>query len=189
MNYQEKIKELLEKLHLKDGEIVAFPDFCVCYTKRKDLKIQWNKGFYDDRYGTSINVLDLNNPNDMQIVNKYRFAWTLFQSNEDFLIPLYDKVMEHIKIYQNKKPLKYKYWNYEGPLETSEEYKRATKYTYRCISNRNLCKIDGMKLNGDVSGLYGILMTDRMTTIDFSTGKERFIVRTCFEVSGTANAW
>lgn len=189
MNYEEKIKELVEKLHLNPGEIVAFPDFCVCYTKYKYLKIQWNRWFYDKLFGTSINKIDLNNPDDIKIAHRYRYAWTMFPADTDFKIPLYNKIMEYIETNKNKKPLRYKYWNYEGALDTAEQYKKATKYTYRRITNRNLCKIDGLKLNGDVSGLYGILMTCRHTTVDFETGDERFKVSTSFDVFGTANPW
>ena len=115
--------------------------------------------------------------------------WTMFPTVDDFKIELYEKVMEYIKTHKKVKPLRYKYWNYEGKIDTTEQYKKATKYTYRHITNRNLCKIDGLKLNGNVSGLYGILMTCRHTTVDFETGDERFKVSTSFDVLGTVNPW
>ena len=188
MDYKEKIKELVEKLHLNPGELASFPDFCVCYTKRKELKIHWNEGFYVGRYGTNITECDLNNPDDIKIANKYQFAWTMYPTENDFKILLYEKIMEYISAHKNTKPLKYKYWNYEGTVETEDDCKKALKYTYRHITNRNLCKIDGLKLNGNVRGLYGILTTERQARYVYNEGNERLIISTCFNVFGTVNS-
>lgn len=154
-----KIQALVDLLKLTPGTYKAFNDVCIVYTKYKRLKLHWKGCFYKNMHGQPVEHGDLPNDNGYDNIRlNYHCWWTMFPDEPDWIDELYNKVMAYVRSQTiDKKPLKYIYFN-PDPNALQNGHLRKS---YRHITNKNLCKIDGLHLRGNVNGLHGILMTTR----------------------------
>ena len=167
-----KEQALKNLLNIEKGEIRAFPEFCIALSKtgmNGVFYIHWHRSFHIEKQGSCITSFMLNNPDDVKISEQYECYWGMFPNSDDWDTPLYNKVMDYLLRMSGHKerPLKLRYYNGEYDLSKPFDKRVLFKPKYKNITNRNLCKTDGLNLKGDVDYIHGIIMTDRKVTFDF----------------------
>lgn len=164
-HYKDKQDALIDLLKLKPGMVAYFPDFAVALSKQtyigmyeyNKMIIHWNSVWFKDKNGSGADSHDVSKEDVERLYSAYRSCWTMFHDRTDWLDALWEKIFNYVKS-RSKKKLVYKYYPEMSIVEISKNgFPKGTK---RVISNKNLCKIDGLNLRGDVSGIYGTVKTD-----------------------------
>lgn len=159
-------------LNIEKGEIRAFPEFCVVLSNvgpDGTFYIHWKKRFHTEKYGSSAIPSMLNNPEEGALLNNYECYWGMYPMSDDWDNILYNKVMDSIKSLTGleKQMLRLRY--YSGTYDLSQKLpdkQTLFKARYKNITNKNLCKIDCLKLTGDVRFIHGVIMSDRRIMFD-----------------------
>lgn len=193
---KQRFNELIKKLNIRPGFVMEFPEgFAIAraiipndevdFHKARNIVFYWNDKFYQQFNGWFPNNEHFVNDKEYLKTTKYDSHWMMYPEDASFKRDLFEKVYRILKSkhFSNKK-LQYRYYaETKGPIYV------MPKATTRVISNRNLCKIDNLKLKGDVSGLYGKVPTS-FGIIDFGkTAYKDTIWGTVFCLEGEVNPY
>lgn len=180
-----KENALKAALNIEQGEVRIFPQFAIALSKHNGhFIIHWKKGFHERKQGTGVMPFMLNNSDDVVFFCNYDYYWSLYPSVSDWDDELYNKVMCYITQTSGCKEKQLKFRYYSGKFDMNEPLpskETLFKPKYRNITNKNLCKIDGLNLKGNVDYIYGIIATDRLVNFH----DETVIISTSSLLNGT----
>lgn len=192
---KKRFNELIKKLNIRPGFVMEFPEgFAIArviyennerWNKNNDIVFYWNDNFYELFLGYRPGIERFINHQEFIKIIKYDSHWMMNPEDASFKPDLFEKVERILKAkHFSHKKLQYRYYEKTvGPVYV------VPKATTRVISNRNLCKIDNLKLKGDVSGLYGKVPTG-FGIIDFGSAMGLNATwGTVFYLSGEVNPY
>lgn len=171
---EEQFKFIIERLGLLNIYDVYFADGFFVQRMSNDalhdrpcLLVGWNLSFYNvEKYGQTPSHAHFKDAALYAKASSYGCSWWM-STTSDYDYDVVAKIVSFIKMRNQR--LWYLHYDTDGM--TSFIKKRNEKR--RIITNKNIDKIDGLSLKGDVSGLYGKLRTrKRIIQVDWSTMEE-----------------
>ena len=176
-----EFKEFLDSLHLKVGDCFVHPKFAILRDNNDCAYIAWDNSIGPEYNGSSPDRYKFNDKSQYPAFHAFECYYWHRAESTDWCEEAMKNIVALLKY--RKKPIYYDYCQEQkiGLFERQD----AAKKTRRVISNRNLLKIDGLNLKGNVDGLHGKLCTCLGTKQHFwDDDHPMVLVGTHFLVSG-----